>query len=66
MTNLKIFNMPLGWKGRIVVVAKNAEDVIEIMKGYPTFPEDYDGNVENWINCLDIEEGLTIFDSGDW
>lgn len=66
MTDLKIFEMPLGWKGFIIVVARNAQDAIEIMKKYPNFPEDYDGEIENWINCLEIGEGLTIFDSGDY
>lgn len=65
MTDLKIFEMPLGWKGYIIVVAKNAQDAIEIMKTYSTFPENYDGNIDKWVNCLEIKEGLTIFDSGD-
>lgn len=66
MTDLKIYSIDLGWKGMIVVVAKNAYNAVEKMKGYETFPEDYDGNPEEWVNCLDIVEGLTIFNSGDW
>ena len=66
MTELKVFVMDLGWKGSIVVIARNAQDAIDKMKGYETFPDDYDGNAEEWVNCLEIVEGLTIFNSGDW
>lgn len=66
MTDLKVFVMDLGWNGNIVVIARNAQDAIDKMKGYETFPDDYDGNTEEWVNCLEIVEGLTIFNSGDW
>lgn len=67
MTDLKVFVMDLGWKGNIVVIAKNAQHAIDKMKGYETFPDDkYDGNAEKWVDCLEIVEGLTIFNSGDW
>lgn len=70
MKDLKIFKLDLGWRGYIIVVAKNSKDAIEKMSVCDNFIDRYGKlsrhDLKNFEpEHLDIYEGLVICDTGD-
>lgn len=70
MAELKIYSIDLGWRGGIVVVAKDVQEACKKMKlchnfqdafNYPEeeIPEDFTPN------CFEIDEGMMICYTGD-
>lgn len=70
MKDLKIFMLDLGWRGSIVVIAKNSQEAVKKMSVCQNFLDRYGhleiSDLEKFVpECSEITDGFVFCNTGD-